>query len=112
MVSIDISTGTSYHEVILPKNQYNSSWIIQEFVRFWSSLPCKEFLWYTVNELSDEDKEMWDNATKWDKEPELLEHMSINQQNAILSKYYPDTKMLTPIEYLDMETSPLSYLLH
>ena len=126
MVSIDISTGTSYyHEVILPKNQYNSSWIIQEFVRFWSSLPCKEFLWYTVNELSDDgdlqsksntshnmtsDKEMWLNATKWDKEPELLEHMSINQQNTILSKYYPDTKMLTPIEYLDMETSPLSVL--
>ena len=122
MVSIDISTGTSYyHEVILPKNQYNSSWIIQEFVRFWSSLPCKEFLWYTVNELSDDsgsnssrnttsDKEMWMNATKWDKEPELLEHMSINQQNTILSKYYPDTKMLTPIEYLDMETSPLSVL--
>ena len=107
---IEVSTGINHYKEILPCSK-DSLYTSDELYRITSRFPALEII--LISLFHTEMLEMNDitNCLKVDPSCHLVNRLNkmnkdltkIQRQNLVLSKVFPDTGMLSPIEYTDME---------
>lgn len=110
MSMTDVTTGELF--VVEEETYHDTHRLVQELNRFVTAYPPKEIIFITdkVDESVQASCLTWlssmssmscciHNHTAYS----LASYQDITFQNTLLRKVYPDTGMLTPIEYIDME---------